>query len=80
MITCASIMAYIGDCSRFYSAKQLRNYVGLVPIIDQSGDHNWQGGTTSFGCLPVRRNIVSDHVNQPKERSGKITKYCVHVF
>ena len=23
---------------------------------------------------------VSDHVNQPKERSGKITKYCVHVF
>lgn len=58
MITCASIMAYIGDCSRFYSAKQLRNYVGLVPIIDQSGDHNWQGGTTSFGCMPVRRNIM----------------------
>ena len=33
MITCASIMAYIGDCSRFYSAKQLRNYVGLVPML-----------------------------------------------
>ena len=25
-------------------------------------------------------DAVSDHVNQPKERSGKITKYCVHVF
>ena len=29
-------------------------------------------------CVGVA--VVSDHVNQPKERSGKITKYCVHVF
>ena len=28
----------------------------------------------------VFEDNVSDHVNQPKERSGKITKYCVHVF
>ena len=30
--------------------------------------------------IDISGNIVSDHVNQPKERSGKITKYCVHVF
>ena len=58
LITCASLMAYVGDCSRFYSAKQLRNYIGLVPRIDQSGDHNWQGGTLSFGCMVIRRNIM----------------------
>ena len=58
MITCASLMAYVGDCTRFYSAKQLRNYIGLVPRIDQSGDHNWQGGTLSFGCMVIRRNIM----------------------
>ena len=52
-ITCASLMAYVGDCTRFYSAKQLRNYIGLVPRIDQSGDHNWQGGTLSFGCMVI---------------------------
>ena len=57
-ITCASLMAYVGDCTRFYSAKQLRNYIGLVPRIDQSGDHNWQGGTLSFGCMVIRRNIM----------------------
>lgn len=58
LISCASILAYIGDGSRFYTPKQLRNYVGLVPRIDQSGDHVWQGGTSSFGCMPVRRNIM----------------------
>lgn len=58
LISCTSILAYIGDGSRFYTPKQLRNYVGLVPRIDQSGDHNWQGGTSSFGCMPVRRNIM----------------------
>ena len=29
---------------------------------------------------PLFDIVVSDHVNQPKGRSGKITKYCVHVF
>ena len=58
LISCASILAYIGDGSRFYSPKQLRNYVGLVPRIDQSGDHCWQGGLSSYGCMQVRRNIM----------------------
>ena len=57
-ITCASLIPYVGYSSRFYSAKQLRNYIGLVPRIDQSGDHNWQGGTLSFGCMVIRRNIM----------------------
>ena len=32
-IVAASLLAYIGDGSRFCSASQLRNYVGLVPMV-----------------------------------------------
>ena len=48
-IVAASLLAYIGDGSRFYSASQLRNYVGLVPMVQR---------TSSFGCKPVRKNIM----------------------
>ena len=94
LITCASLMAYVGDCTRFYSAKQLRNYIGLVPRIDQSGDHNWQGGTLSFGCMVIRRNIMQcawsmDHRrgdcslkgewNGIVLRGGRKSKAAIHV-
>ena len=58
LITAASLLAYAGDCSRFYSPKQLRNYVGLVPRIDQSGDHSYIGGVSSYGCRTIRKNIM----------------------
>ncbi len=58
LITAASLLAYAGDCSRFYSPGQLRNYVGLVPRIDQSGDHSYIGGISSYGCKTIRKNIV----------------------
>lgn len=57
-ISAASLLAYIGDGSRFYSASQLRNYVGLVPVIKQSGEYDFQGNISWRGCKPVRRNIV----------------------
>ena len=57
-ITAASLLAYIGDGSRFYSASQLRNYVGLVPMVQQSGDYNFQGNVSWRGCKPTRKNIV----------------------
>ena len=58
LLTAASILAYVGDGKRFYSPKQLRNYVGLVPRIDQSGDRCRIGGVWSYGCKPIRKNIV----------------------
>ena len=57
-ITAASLLAYIGDGSRFYSASQLRNYVGLVPVVKQSGEYDFQGNISWKGCKPVRKNIV----------------------
>lgn len=58
LITAASILAYVGNGKRFYSPKQLRNYVGLVPRIDQSGDKCYIGGVSSYGCKTIRKNIV----------------------
>lgn len=57
-IVAASLLAYIGDGSRFYSAAQLRNYVGLVPMIQQSGDTCFQGNVSWRGCKPVRKSIM----------------------
>ena len=57
-IVAASLLAYIGDGSRFYSASQLRNYVGLVPMVQQSGEYDFQGNISWRGCKPVRKNIV----------------------
>ncbi len=57
-IVAASLLSYIGDGSRFYSASQLRNYVGLVPMVQQSGEYDFQGNISWRGCKPVRKNIV----------------------
>lgn len=57
-IVAASLLAYIGDGSRFFSASQLRNYVGLVPMVQQSGDYSFQGNVSWRGCKPVRKNIM----------------------
>lgn len=57
-IVAASLLAYLGDGSRFCSASQLRNYVGLVPMVQQSGDYCFQGNVAWKGCKPVRKNIM----------------------
>lgn len=57
-IVAASLLAYLGDGSRFFSASQLRNYVGLVPMVQQSGDYCFQGNISWRGCKSVRKNIM----------------------
>ena len=57
-IVAASLLAYIGDGSRFFSASQLRNYVGLVPMVQQSCDYSFQGNVSWRGCKPVRKSII----------------------
>lgn len=58
LLTASACVAYIGDGRRFSTASQIRNYVGLVPRIDQSGIKEHIYGVNHFGCMPVRRNIV----------------------
>ena len=57
-LTALACVAYIGDGRRFSTPDQLRNYVGLVPRIDQSGIREAVYGVNHYGCMPVRRNIM----------------------
>jgi transposase len=57
-LTALACVAYIGDGKRFSSPEQLRNYVGLVPMINQSGIRESIYGVNHYGCMPVRRNII----------------------
>ena len=69
LITAASLLAYIGDGSRFFTPAQLRNYIALVPRIDQSGSRCIVGRLSSFGCKPVRRNIIQGALSIEKLKS-----------
>ena len=58
LINAASLIAYVGDGSRFSKPEQLMNYAGLVPKLNQSGSTNVHGKVTKMGCRVIRRNII----------------------
>lgn len=58
LINAASLIAYVGDGSRFSKPEQLMNYAGLVPRLNQSGITNVHGKVTKMGCRVIRRNII----------------------
>ena len=58
LVNAATLIAYVGDGSRFSKPEQLMNYAGLVPRLNQSGISNIHGKMTKMGCRCVRRNIV----------------------
>lgn len=53
-----AILAHLGNFDRFSKAKQVSNFVGLTPKVDQSGDRNVMGETSKCGCKQIRRLIV----------------------
>ena len=58
LVNAATLIAYVGDGSRFSKPEQLMNYAGLVPRLNQSGITNIHGKVAKMGCRCVRRNIV----------------------
>ena len=56
--TAFTIVAELGDLSRFDSAPQLMAYLGLVPSEASSGAKTQRGGITKTGNGHVRRVIV----------------------
>lgn len=53
-ITATTLVAEIGEFSRFANPKQLMAYAGLVPKEYSSGKSRWQGGITKTGNAHVR--------------------------
>jgi transposase len=57
-VTAHAFLAYLGDCSRFSSGKQVSYYTGLVPRVDQSGETEIYGNIIKRGCVPIRRVMI----------------------
>lgn len=53
-----TIYAWVGDVSRFQSARSLCSYAGLVPSVRQSADSTYSGGITKEGSGQLRRILV----------------------
>jgi transposase len=58
LITAMTVMAELGDISRFASPQQLMAYLGLVPREYSSGKTTRRGGITKTGNSHVRRVLV----------------------
>jgi transposase len=58
LITAMTIMAELGDISRFNSPRQLMKYLGLVPSESSSGARTRRGGITKTGNGHVRRVLI----------------------
>lgn len=58
LITAMTVLAELGDISRFDSPRQLMAYLGLVPSEYSSGKTRRRGGITKTGNGHVRRVLV----------------------
>lgn len=58
LVAAATIVAELGDISRFAKAEQLMSYLGLVPSEHSSGKRRQQGGITKAGNGAARRMLV----------------------
>jgi transposase len=58
LITAMTVIAELGDISRFDSPRQLMAYLGLVPSEHSSGKIRRRGGITKTGNGHVRRVLV----------------------
>jgi len=57
------LYAWIGEVTRFGSARELGSYVGLVPSVRQSGNSMQMGGITKQGSPQLRSVLVqSAHI------------------
>jgi transposase len=58
LVTALTVVAELGDITRFDSPRQLMAYLGLVPSEHSSGGTRRQGGITRTGNGHVRRVLV----------------------
>ena len=57
-VTAVTIVAELGQISRFAKARQLMGYSGLVPSEDSSGERKRRGAITKTGNAHLRRVVV----------------------
>lgn len=58
LVTAATVVAELGDITRFTNPRQLMAFLGLVPSEHSSGGHRSQGGLTKAGNSIARRMLI----------------------
>ncbi|MCP5080381.1 MAG: IS110 family transposase [Alphaproteobacteria bacterium] len=58
LVSAATVIAELGDITRFTSPSQLMAYLGLVPCEQSSGQTRRQGGITKAGNRTARRMLI----------------------
>jgi transposase len=58
MIVAVTVMAELGDLTRFENPKQLMSYLGLTPCEYSSGERQRRGGITKTGNHHARRILI----------------------
>lgn len=58
LITALTILAELGDVSRFGSRAAVSNYAGLVPVVRESNARGYRGGITARGSGHLRGAVV----------------------
>jgi len=57
-VTVGAFMAYVGEAGRFARSRDVPAHIGLVPGLDQSGEHDPQLRITKVGDRMMRRNFL----------------------
>lgn len=79
-ISALTIVAEIGDISRFASAKKLMGYAGLCPSTYSSGDSVRHGKITRQGSMWLRTVLIEcAHRQARSEKSGSLKKFHDHI-
>lgn len=58
MITAATVLAELGDLTRFDSPRESMSFLGLVPSERSSGERRRQAGITKTGNGHARRVLI----------------------
>jgi len=76
LITAMTVVAELGDISRFDSARQLMAHLGLVPSEYSTGNHQKRGGITKTGNGHVRRVLIESSwcYRSPARKSAQIQR------
>ena len=80
LVNTATLIAYVGDGSRFSKPGQLINYAGLSPKMNQSGTVNIHGKITKKGQTCIRRSLVqgAHSVISMKNKTCPLSKFAYH--
>ena len=75
-VTAMTVLAELGDITRFQSARQLMAYLGLTPSEYSSGGRTQRGAITKTGNAHVRRLLVESawHYRHPPRVGRDLSK------